>query len=164
MYLFRLFTAKRPPSAIYLEHNYGREAAAFFKVGNGIVTIMAAKRPPFWKQLGTTTTGAKRPPSWIGQQLGTTTTGAKRPPFWRQNIQLGTITIGQQLGTTTTGLFEGKLLGLFWTIGTTTRAAKRPPSRIGQQLRTITTGAKRPPSFWRQQLGTTTTGAKRSPF
>ena len=48
-------------------------------------TTMAAKRPPFWKQLGTTTTGAKRSPSWIGQQLGTTTTGAKRPPFWRQN-------------------------------------------------------------------------------
>jgi hypothetical protein len=59
----------------------------------------------------------------------------------------------QQLGTTTTGarsgrlFFEGEIMGLFWTIGTTTRAAKRPPSGIGQQLGTTTMGANEEAAF-----------------
>ncbi len=71
--------------------------------------------------------------------------------FHREAATFGNL-FGAQLRTSGR-LFEGKIIiSLFWTIGTTTRAAERPPSRIGQQLGTTTTGAKRPP-FWRQNNG-----------
>ncbi len=108
----------------------------------------------FWT-IGTTTRAAKRPPSWIGQQLGTSITGAKRSPFWRRNNGSFFWQLGQQLGPQngrlhelgnnweqqlqprSGRLFEGKIMGLFWTIGN---------SYYGREVRT-TTVTKRPPSW-----------------
>jgi hypothetical protein len=122
-------------------NNYGREAAAFLKekytIGNN----------NYWATIGNNNYGREaatflKANYWVsfgqwGQQLG---------PRSGRLLELGN-NCEQQLRARSGRLFEGKIMGLFWTIGTTTRAAERPPSRIEQQLGTTTTGAKRPPSF-----------------